>query len=244
MKLKACLILALVFLVTAVPALAQDESLSLRLSRDFGYSLGGQIQGAFSFRVSGPDDLSRVLFFVDGEQVGEDSEAPFRLQFRTETYGLGSHTMSAAGFTSDGRELQSNQIRREFVSGSDSTTIALWIIIPILVIAIGGRILSARIANRRQKGQGQPAVHGAFGTAVCPKCGKPFAMHIWGFNVVAGKFDRCPHCGKWSLVRRAHPDAVQQAIDAMTKDEMVSNTPSLAPEEELRKKLDDSRFDA
>jgi len=122
---------------------------------------------------------------------------------------------------------------------------ALWIVIPILALSIGGHLISSHIANRRQKEKGQPTIDGAFGGAICPKCDKPFAMHIWGFKVVVGKFDRCPHCGKWSLVRRAHPDALQQAAETMLGEETAApHTPSLTPEEELRKKLDDSRFDS
>ncbi len=51
-------------LVFALPVLAQDEQrLSLRLSRDFGYSSGsGRVQGAFSMIASGPENLERVQF--------------------------------------------------------------------------------------------------------------------------------------------------------------------------------------
>jgi len=125
MKTNRVWFVLLTILLTAVSALAQNDDLSLRLSRDFGYSLGGRIQGKFSFRVTGPDDLERVVFLVDGEQVGEDTKPPFRLQFRTETFSLGSHTLSATGFTSDGRQLQSNQLHREFVSGNNSTSTIL-----------------------------------------------------------------------------------------------------------------------
>ncbi|MCP4426230.1 MAG: hypothetical protein GY803_17200, partial [Chloroflexi bacterium] len=119
-KLGSVVFLLLIF---ANSAWAQEETnaLSLRLRRDFGFGMGANIQGTFSYRVSGFDDLERVVFLLDGEEIGADDEAPFRLQFRTENYALGMHTMSARGYASDGRILQSNIIQRQFVAGSDST---------------------------------------------------------------------------------------------------------------------------
>ncbi len=215
----------------------------LRLSRDFGFGMGANIQGTFSYRVTGPDNLERVIFLLDGEKIGEDTEAPFRLQFRTETYSLGVHTMSAEGETSDGRTLTSNTIQRQFVSGSDSTKASLWIIIPVLVLSIGGGAISAWIANRNRSDKDQPAVTGPFGGTICPKCGRPFAMHIWGPNIAIGKFDRCPHCGKWSVVRRVPPDALYSAAEALKEEPPESAAPALSEEERLRQQLDDSRFD-
>ena len=218
--------------------LAQDEaSLRLSLLRNFGSSLGGSIAGTFTYRVSGPDDLLRVVFLMDGEPIGEDSEAPFRLQFNTGRYALGPHTMGAVGYTVDGRELQSNVIQREFISNQESSRYLFWILIPILVLAVGGRLFSSWAANR---GSGEPAVSGPLGGAVCPQCGRPFALHIWGFNLVMGKYDRCPHCGKWSLVRRASPQQLQAA--AFDAEQDTDTAVSLTPPDSFAKKLEDSRF--
>jgi hypothetical protein len=70
-------------------------------------------------------------------------------------------------------------------------------------------------------------------------------MHIWGLNVVTGKYDRCPHCGKWSLVRRAHPDVLQSAAEAFAEADAATavSPPTPNDEDALRKQLDDSRFD-
>jgi hypothetical protein len=108
-------------LLMAQTAYAQDgEELRLRLNRDFGYSAigSGQIQGTFSMIVSGPEDLSRVVFYLDDQVLDEVVEAPFRLRFVTDNYALGDHSLSAIGYTADGRELRSNIIRTEFVSAS------------------------------------------------------------------------------------------------------------------------------
>ncbi len=243
--------LLLGILVGVGTAVAQtDNELDLGLSRDFGTGIGNNIQGTFSFRVSGPDDLATVTFYIDDQIVAEDNEAPFRHQFKTEAYPLGVHTLRATGLTQDGRELSSNSLTRNFISGSSAGRTTLYIVIPILIIAIGGRLLSSWITNRgRNKSQGQSEinVHGPFGGTICPKCNKPFARHIWGFNVVVGKYDRCPHCGKWSLVRAMPPDVLDASVEAMqqakaTQDQVKPDDTD--DEDRLRKRLDDSKFDS
>ena len=69
-------ILLIVILLSPIPAFAQDEdeTLTLRLSRDFGYGGGGRIQGRFSVRASGPDNMMRVEFIIDGEVESVDKE--------------------------------------------------------------------------------------------------------------------------------------------------------------------------
>ena len=78
MKKIIFIFLTLIFCLIPVTALAQDEGLALKLTRDFGYGSGGQIQGKFSLRVSGPDDIVEVDFIIDGEVVHTAAEAPFR----------------------------------------------------------------------------------------------------------------------------------------------------------------------
>lgn len=245
-KMKKKFVLAIGLLLLLLPAAASAQEapeLSLSLLRNFGSSLGGSIQGTFTYRVSGPDDLVQVVFLMDGERIGEDDEAPFRWRFTTDSFPLGSHTMSAVGITVNGRELQSNTLQRQFISGSESNRLLYWILIPILVLSIGGRLISSWITNRNREQTSQPVINGPFGSTVCPKCGRPFAMHIWGFNVMAGKYDRCPHCGKWSLVRRVHPDVLASAVEAFAEDETPESPPPLDDSQSLSKRLDESRFD-
>jgi hypothetical protein len=198
----------------------------------------------FSFRVTGPANLERVVFLIDDQEIGEDTEAPFRLQFRTDNYPTGVHTLSAMGFTADGRKLTSNTLRREFITGSASFQRTLTILIPILILIIGGRVLSSWIANRSRQKAGLPPIHGPLGGTNCPNCAKPYAFHIWSFNLVAFRIDRCPHCGKWKVVKKYHPDVLAASAEAMMKTEDESaKTPSLSPDEKLRRQLEDSRFD-
>ena len=76
---------------------------------------------------------------------------------------------------------------------------------------------------------------------------EPFARHIWGLNLVVGKYDRCPHCGKWSLVRSLPPDVLEAAVEARRQEAAAKSQAPSKPEEDesnWRKRLDDSRFDS
>jgi len=255
MKQKLISILVFILLLQGfiiLPAhhvLAQeDTSLTLKLNRDFGYGLGNQMQGRFSYRVSGPDDLERVVFLLDGESIGEDNEAPFRLQFQTDDYALGPHAMSAVGYTSSGIELHSNVIDRKFVSGSNVNNTELWIIIPVVVLAIGGRIIASRIANRGRHKTGKQALSGVYGGTICPNCNRPYAIHFWSLRLVTTHFDRCPHCGKWKMVHRVPFELLEAAAEAAEAADATAeaNNPPPSPtnpEEKFRNQLDDSRFD-
>jgi ribosomal protein L32 len=253
MKNKILLPLSILTILwfATLPALAHAQAaLSLRLSKDFGYSSGtGKIQGTFTMKASGPDNLSRVVFYMDGKQIGEVSQSPFNLQFSTDSYTLGIHTLSVTGYTTSGEALQSNEIKAEFVTASQGWQAALKIAIPIIVLAFGAMLLSAvgpALMGRGKKSSvplGAPRNYGAFGGTVCPKCGRPYSRHIWGMNLGVGKLDRCPHCGKWSIARRATPQELRMAEEAelqMAQNE--SQVPTQSEEEKLRKELDDSRY--
>ena len=236
-------------ILTVGTAVAQtDNQLTLTLNRDFGAGFGSNIQGTFSFRVSGPEDLTSVTFYIDDEIVGEDSEAPFRLQFKTGDFPLGVRTLHAVGLSQDGQSLTSNSIQRNFISSSSAIRTALYTIIPIILLVVGGGLLSSWIANSGRKSSGKSVtnVHGSFGGTICPKCNKPFAMHIWGLNIVVGKYDRCPHCKKWSVVRRVNSDLLDASAEAMAQAESAAEklNPINDSDDDLRKRLDDSKFDS
>ncbi len=244
MKRKIWLLL-LLWLSSTTVLYAQENSLSLRLSRDFGYGSGAQVRGTFSYRVTGPEDLERVVFLLDNETIGEDTEAPFRLQFHTENYALGEHTLSAIGYTSSGAELHSNTLQRNFVSSSQANNVILWIVVPIVILAVGGRFIAARLANRNRREDGKPAISGTWGGTICPNCGRPYAIHFWSFKLVVARLDRCPHCGKWKMVRRMPQEMLEAAAEAWETTDAAPATKE-APEnaeQKLQDQLDDSRFD-
>jgi len=250
-KIRISLLLTFCLMLTSFGnAFAQAEELVLNLSRDFGYSSGtGRIQGAFSMKIKGPDDLVRVVFLIDGQPVNDDTETPFQFQFNTDSYSLGIHTLNARGYTAGGLELQSNEYRREFVSAGEGLKSGGALLLPIIGITLLAILLSFGLPALLGRGKrselplGSPRNYGFQGGAICPKCSRPFAVHLFGVNLVVGKLDRCPYCGKWSIVRRKGLVELR-AAEAAELANAQAGAPQLARSEEdnLRKELDESRF--
>ncbi|MBN2149062.1 MAG: hypothetical protein JW726_16880 [Anaerolineales bacterium] len=250
-KRMSYLIIALILVgFSTQGALAQsEEPFELGLSRDFGYGgLGNDIQGLFSFKIRGPENLQRVEFMIDGEMIGEDTEAPFKLQFSTDDYPLGEHSLSAVGYTSDGRELQSNVIVVEFVSPDEGMKFVGKILVPMLIlvgIALVGSF-TVPLLTAKKRGSlplGEPRKYGIAGGAICPRCQRPFSLNFMAPNMLVGKFDRCPHCGKWAIMR-ARPINDLRAAEAAELE--MAKTQGLVTEEteadKLRKDLENSRY--
>jgi len=240
-------VISLLWASLALPVAAQEDAppLSLRLSRDFGYGSGMQVQGRFSYRVDAPDSVVRVEFLLDEEVIGEDGEAPFRLNFVTDNYAEGWHTLSARGYTAGGEQLVSNTVQRQFVPPQQTYT-RIGAILLLVVAFVVARYLITRprgtdAGGRKRRG------YGLLGGTVCPRCGRPFAFQFWSFNLIAGRFTRCPHCGKWSFLQRASPQvlAAAEAFERELEEEEQAEAPAVSgsEEERLRRQLDDSRFD-
>lgn len=233
------------------PAAAQTETpLVLRLSRDFGFSNGtGQIQGRFTIHVTGPTNLAKVDFFLDGQKIGEAQSAPFNLQFSTSSFSLGSHTIYAVGTTTDGQALQSPNVTAEFVSAQTGMKAAGKILIPILVVvgvAMLGSALFPALTGRGRHVQlplGAARNYGIKGGGICPKCKRPFSFSVFSLNLPFAHFDRCPYCGKWSLVRVASLNDLRKAEAAELESAQASQAvPEQSEEEKLRGEIDDSRY--
>jgi Bacterial Ig domain len=247
-------LLLIISLLSIIPLRAieaqTEEDLNLDLSRDFGYSSGtGKIQGTFSMRVSGPDNLSRVEFLMDGKVIADVIEPPFRFQFNTDTYSLGIHTLSAVGYTTDDKVLQSNERRVEFVSAQEGSQQALKIVLPLLAVVFLIAIFSILIPTLTTKGKnsvvplGSPRKYGISGGAICPKCGRPFSIHFFGLNLLIGKLDRCPHCGRWSIVRSVSPQELR-AAELAELSQISQGEKDLQPqvEDKLKKEIEDSKY--
>lgn len=244
------LLLALNLPLLATISAQSEDDLNLNLSRDFGYSSGtGKIQGTFSMGVSGPENLSRVEFLIDDEIMHEVSVPPFRFQFKTDDFPTGVHVLSAIGYTLDGNILRSNERRVEFVTAQEGWQQALKIILPIfglIFIISAASILVPIITGKGTKGGvplGSPRSYGMLGGAICPKCGRPFSIHIFRMNLVIGKLDRCPHCGRWSFVHRASPQELRKAEIAELEQSTEDKLEVLLPEEtRLRRDLEESKY--
>lgn len=253
LRLKALLILlitGMMLMIGAKSTNAQSEDkLILRLARNFGYSSGGgDIQGNFTLSVSGPENLSRVIFYIDGEVMAEVATPPFEYKFSTGNYPDGIHTLSSVGYTANGAELRSNEQRRRFLSAEEAGQNTLKILLPLLGVVFGIMLFSYLFPALLGRGKkhtlplGAPRNYGILGGAICPKCGRPFGMHIWGLNLMVGKFDRCPYCGQWSIVRRATPETLREAEIAELERVGGTQPATLSKEEDLRRELEESRY--
>lgn len=245
------LFLSILFILSTPKGSIQDDQLQIRMRRNWGYSSGsGDIQGTFTISASGPENLSRVVFYLDDQVLGEANSPPYELRFVTDDYPLGPHQIFAVGSTAAGEEIESNTVQVEFVPANEGWQAAGRIIIPIVVVvlgAIGLAVVVPLVFSRGKKEQlppGAPRNYGYYGGAICPKCSRPFSRHIYGLNLGLHKFDRCPYCGKWSLVRRASKDELEAAETAeLTAAQEGIFQPQISEEDALRRDLEDSRFE-
>lgn len=245
--MKKRILLILIFLLTcsdlkpqAVKAYFQESTpIVLKISRELGFGLGGQIQGTFSLKASGPDDLDRVEFYVDDQLIGEDRSPPFSVKFNTGNYERGVHQLLAVGHTPDGRELQSNRISRQFVS----VLSVVLVVGAVIALVVAFRIASSYIA--RGKGSKPEKGFGYLGGTICPNCGRSYGIHWWSLRLGFGRLDRCPHCGKWKMISRSSADALAE-VDRLERDpELVDSAETeqqSQDDERLRRQLDESRY--
>lgn len=251
---KNILFVSLVLLATLVfttSAHAQEvEELELSVSRDFGSSTGtGYIRGTFSMKVTGPANLARVQFYIDSTMIAEDTEPPFKVQFVTDDYAPGKHSMYAIGYMSDGRELRTREMTANYMSAEESRQTGLKIVGPILALALIWVLLSKvvpSLSNRRKKVELPPPGqhdYGVIGGTICPRCGSPFALNFFSPKILVGKLVRCPNCGKWFIGRRASMEELRFAEKAAwTQAHTAPQVSEMNREEEIRKKLDDSKY--
>lgn len=236
----------------ASPVQAQSEEYRLNIKKSFGFSGGGQIRGTFENDVIGPvENIQSVTYLLDGQPMSEVTQSPFSLTWKTTDYPLGSHDLSAAVKTKDGRTLTTAVRRLEFVSPQEESQAMQRIIIPMLggmlvliVIGIGSQILILRNKPTTQLPLGAPRKYGISGGTICPRCHRPYAGHWWAFNSgIMTKFDRCDFCGKWARVRplsRAELEAAEKAELADAQPGVAIN--SKTEEEKLKEMLDQSRY--
>jgi hypothetical protein len=187
----------------------------------------------------------KVEFYIDDTKIGEDTEAPFALQFTTDNYPLGVHTMSAVGSTSDGQQLKSNEITANFVPPQSVGKFIIPILV-IVVVAILGSALFPMLTNRGKLVNLPPGTersYGAGGGGICPKCQRPFALPLFGMNLGFSKLARCPYCGKWSAVRIQSVAKLREAEKAELEQARAGQAVVGETEEEkLKKELDNSKY--
>ena len=244
------ILLAAVFLVVhTLPVSAQGGEYGIRLRRDFGYGAGSNVRGTFTISLSGDESqVASVVFLIDGEEMATVEEAPFRFQFHTDNFGFGVHQLSANVFLLDGSMITTRSVGLNFLSpeverGSMTT----------LFIGIGGALLLALVIYglvqflvfKRKPGRtiqpGEARQYGLLGGAICPKCGRGFPRHIWGINLMVGKYDRCEHCGKWSMTTRATPEALRAAETAELEAQQADQEAGIF-QGQVKDALEDTRY--
>jgi hypothetical protein len=233
-------------LLISPAALAQDASLTLELSRNWGYGgFNNDIQGMYSLKASGPADLTRVEFYIDAAKIGEAAQAPFTLEFVTDDHPNGEHSLYAKGTTAGGKQLTSQRLAARFIPAAEGTKNMLGFVVPILVIVFGAIALAAivpLVAGRKARSLAPGTLRQyPLGGGICPKCGRPVAFHLFGLNMPGGKIERCPSCGKWSLIRFATIDKLRTAEMAEVAGGQAK-VPVMSDEQKLKKELDESKY--
>jgi DNA-directed RNA polymerase subunit RPC12/RpoP len=95
--------------------------------------------------------------------------------------------------------------------------------------------------KREELPLGEERKYGLRGGAICPRCRRPFAMHLWGMNLGISRLDRCPYCGKWSLVKSQPIARLREAEKAELEGSNIVEQQKLK-EDKNNKDLDDTRY--
>jgi hypothetical protein len=120
----------------------------------------------------------------------------------------------------------------------------------VLLLVVVFRIIPLLRRSSGGAGGARPTgSYGSAGGAVCSRCGLPFSRSIMGINLLTGKLERCPHCGKWQVASAAGREALVAAEARLARDqgsESPQGTPPVAdisPEERLRRQVEESKYE-
>lgn len=232
--------------------LAQSGSAyGLTLSRNFGYGNGSDIRGDMSLKIKNADDqIQSVDFRIDGQSVAAISSQPFEYRFNTNTYASGVHSLDALITLKDGSQVTTPARQYNFLSADQESAAMKKIFIPLAIIilgvtavGVGGQVLSARKRGGAAYEPGAQRNYSIAGGSICRHCGRPTPRHIWGFNIVVGKFDRCENCGKWSVMRAYPLEILRAAETAEAAADRPQVSTEKSEEEKLRELLEKSKYD-
>ena len=99
------------------------------------------------------------------------------------------------------------------------------------------------VIRRSDTGSFMPRQYDVSGGAVCPRCELPYSRKTLSPNHLFGKLERCPHCGKIAVVRRATVATLEAAEARLAADNQIDPPQSAQTQsEERRQQLEDSRF--
>lgn len=234
----------------AVPALAQGN-FGFTVRKQSGFNNGSQIRGVFSIQTyNNPPDLVSVTYLLDGQPLGTATAAPFKITFDTRSYAEGWHELGAIGRTSAGEVISAPAQRFRFVSTAEQNRFMLEVIVPIFggialvfLLVVGIQMLASRHTGGKVLPLGAPRSYGLKGGAICPRCKRPFGLHVWSLNLVTGCLDRCDHCGRVGFFRRASREELAAAERAeVMAAQPVEPVHELSEEEKLKHQIEDSKY--
>jgi len=220
----------------------------LNVSRSFGYSSGSQIKGSFRLSVVGVSNIQLVDYIIDGQVMATVNTAPFQLDFQTESYSFGLHTLSAIITTTDGRNVEVPDRQFEFATAQQEQKSVAGVIVPLgavillaVALGLGLQFLFMRNKKREFVPLGTARNYGWRGGSICPKCKRLTVLHAFSFNLgINRKYDNCENCGKWSAMK-VLPESELRKAEA-DEGRVVQEAPPKTEEEKLKEILDQSKY--
>ncbi len=244
-RLSAGLLTVFAALSLAAHVHAQDEGLEIVLDRSFGYQAGNTIQGTFRVRLRAGPSVEQAWLYLDGEEMAHWRQAPFEMTLSTSAYAPGTHVMSAKGVTRAGDEVTAPSLSLRFLSAEQAFSSAGHIVIPLLVLVLAFTaawvLLPTLIAGRRRGFR--PGEYGAAGGAVCRRCALPFSRRWLAPNLLIGRLEPCPHCGRWAVVAAAGQEELRAAEERWAADGHAGQLDTEDSQARMRRDIEDTRFD-
>jgi len=121
------------------------------------------------------------------------------------------------------------------------STKMIGLIVPLLgglAAVMGVVLLFTVVFGRKASFKGS---YGMLGGTVCPRCALPYSLSLFAPRLLVGRLQRCPHCGKWALVRRARPDELA-AAEARWRGDAAGQESSDSAGKRAQRQIDDSRY--
>lgn len=243
--LISVLFVLILFLVPLLGIEAQsDVPYSVSLRRDFGYGNGADIQGKMTLSLKGDESqIKRVVFLIDGKEMAVLTQPPFKTSFSTDTYAIGQHELSAEVETVQGEVYDTRGLTYNFI-GSDQVGKSMQkILLPVFGVIAASLLISYLVGKPKKSGNepGQISYGAMWGGAICKACGLPFSRSPFGMNMVIGRLERCPHCGKWQFTQRTSTERLAEAEKGLLKKvELPQETP--VGSDQGQDLLDDTRY--
>jgi len=139
-------------------------------------------------------------------------------------------------------------VEYRFISGAQAhqqlTRVLLWIGGALVGTMILVAVIQALFFKRKKispRLEGGQRGYGLLGGTVCPKCGYTFPRHLWGINLLVGRLDRCEHCGKWVMTRRASQEELRSAEKAVLEEVRAEENTTLSQHDE-RDLLEETKY--